>query len=189
MDCHAPIKSKHTMEVEHTYVNGGCSGNGCHDNAANGGVADDLLVVPYIGFQAPARNLTTGDGYDGDPATMTLADELAAFVDNLGRTGAAYFMAHGIKQGGKDPCWNATTNAMRQANLGNATTICDGTEATSFATTGFMDPALVRAWYNLAFSTGDPGAWAHNFDYLAQLLYDSAWELGGDAAVATLTRP
>ena len=30
---------------------------------------------------------------------------------------------------------------------------------------------------------------AHNFDYLAQLLYDSSFDLGGAAAVAGLIRP
>ena len=33
----------------------------------------------------------------------------------------------------------------------------------------------------------EPGAWAHNFDYTAQLLHDSAADLGAD--VSKLRRP
>ena len=33
----------------------------------------------------------------------------------------------------------------------------------------------------------EPGAWAHNFEYMAELLIDSTADLGGD--VTALTRP
>ena len=189
MNCHSPILSRHTMEVEKTYDVGGCGGNGCHDSALHGGLAAAAPAVPYSTFQSPSRNLTTGLGYDNNAGTQTLGDELGSFADNLGVAAAKYFMAKGIKQAAKDPCWNLTTNVLRQANAGNVTAICDGTESTNWATTNAMDPKLIRAWYNMSFYTGDPGAWAHNFDYIAELMYDSARDLGGDAAVATLIRP
>jgi hypothetical protein len=47
--------------------------------------------------------------------------------------------------------------------------------------------ALMKAAFNYQLSRKDPGAWAHNFDYMGQLLYDSIADLGG--SVATLNRP
>ena len=44
-----------------------------------------------------------------------------------------------------------------------------------------------KAAFNYQLSRKEPGAWAHNFDYMAQLLYDSTADLGGD--VSKLRRP
>jgi hypothetical protein len=45
----------------------------------------------------------------------------------------------------------------------------------------------MKAAFNYQLSRKDPGAWAHNFDYVAQLLYDGIADLG--ASVTNLTRP
>lgn len=50
-------------------------------------------------------------------------------------------------------------------------------------------PNLLGAAYNYQFSNKDPGAFAHNADYILQVLYDSIEALGGADAVAELTRP
>ena len=50
-------------------------------------------------------------------------------------------------------------------------------------------PALMKAAFNYQLSRKEPGAWAHNFAYIAQLLYDSIEDLGGATATAGLTRP
>ncbi|MHC4223882.1 MAG: polyheme membrane-associated cytochrome C, partial [Planctomycetota bacterium] len=61
-------------------------------------------------------------------------------------------------------------------------------------TNGIVDPAeanygnryqdwtaeLMRAAHNYQFSQKEPGAWAHNFAYMTQLLIDSIEDLGGD---------
>ena len=64
---------------------------------------------------------------------------------------------------------------------------CSTTE--TVATNGFSawTPALVKATYNYQLSRKDPGAWAHNFDYTVQLLYDGIADLGGN--VTGLRRP
>ena len=49
-------------------------------------------------------------------------------------------------------------------------------------------PRLVRSVYNYTWSTKDPGAYAHNADYILQLLYDSLADIGGEEAVADFTR-
>ncbi|MHC4931941.1 MAG: cytochrome c3 family protein, partial [Planctomycetota bacterium] len=40
--------------------------------------------------------------------------------------------------------------------------------------------ALMKAAHNYQFSQKEPGAWAHNFAYMTQLLIDSIEDLGGD---------
>ena len=45
----------------------------------------------------------------------------------------------------------------------------------------------MKAAYNYQLARKEPGAWAHNFDYVAQLLYDSVADLGG--SVTDLSRP
>jgi hypothetical protein len=48
-------------------------------------------------------------------------------------------------------------------------------------------PRLLRAAYNYQYSTKDPGAFAHNGQYILQVLYDSLENLGAD--VSGMTRP
>ena len=45
----------------------------------------------------------------------------------------------------------------------------------------------MKAAFNYQMSRKEPGAWAHNFNYMAELLYDSVEDLGG--SVAGLVRP
>jgi hypothetical protein len=48
-------------------------------------------------------------------------------------------------------------------------------------------PRLLRAAYNYNYTTHDAGAYAHNSDYILQVLYDSLADLGGDTT--NLARP
>ncbi len=50
-------------------------------------------------------------------------------------------------------------------------------------------PRLVRVLYNYTWSVSDPGVYAHNPDYILQLLYDSLMDIGGEEAVAGFNRP
>jgi len=50
-------------------------------------------------------------------------------------------------------------------------------------------PTLLRAVYNYQFVTKGAGGYAHNPDYLIQVLYDTIASVGGEDAVATYTRP
>jgi hypothetical protein len=49
-------------------------------------------------------------------------------------------------------------------------------------------PRLVRTTYNYTWSKKDPGMFAHNADYIFQLLYDSIVDIGGEEAAASFTR-
>jgi hypothetical protein len=48
-------------------------------------------------------------------------------------------------------------------------------------------PRLLRAAYNYQYAAKDPGAYAHNGEYIIQVLYDSLADVGGDTSA--MTRP
>ncbi|HZW02654.1 MAG TPA: cytochrome c3 family protein, partial [Anaerolineaceae bacterium] len=50
-------------------------------------------------------------------------------------------------------------------------------------------PRLLRAAYNFQYVRKDPGAFAHNAEYILQVLYDSLQDIGGAEAVSGMTRP
>jgi hypothetical protein len=50
-------------------------------------------------------------------------------------------------------------------------------------------PRLLRAAYNYQYAAKDPGVFAHNAKYIAEVLYDSLEDVGGAEAVAAFTRP
>lgn len=52
-----------------------------------------------------------------------------------------------------------------------------------------FDARLLKAAYNYGVVQNDPCGYIHNAKYHIQLVYDSTRDLGGDAAVATFTRP
>jgi hypothetical protein len=41
---------------------------------------------------------------------------------------------------------------------------------------------LLRAAYNYQYVAKDPGAFAHNAEYILQILYDSIKDVGGDTS-------
>ncbi|HSH00869.1 MAG TPA: hypothetical protein VLL52_00025 [Anaerolineae bacterium] len=52
---------------------------------------------------------------------------------------------------------------------------------------GTWTPRLLRGAYNYQYVAKDPGAYAHNGQYVIQILYDAIEDLGGD--VSNMTRP
>lgn len=50
-------------------------------------------------------------------------------------------------------------------------------------------PSLLRAAYNYQYVANDPGAFAHNNPYILQVLYDCLEAIGGQDAVAGMSRP
>ena len=65
--------------------------------------------------------------------------------------------------------------------------ICDPADATSNNRFSDWTPALMKAAHNYQLNVVDPGAYAHNFDYMGQLLYDSTVDLAGDGGA--MVRP
>lgn len=160
--CHNIEGEGHTFEPEFK-----ASCQGCH-NEAGGNLA---------GIR---KNRSTD--YDGDGnTTEPLADELAALADLMYAEMQAYATAAGsgiLYDGGAYPYFFKDTN-------GNG--LVDAGEATNANKYTAWNADLMRAAFNLQFYKKEAGAWAHNTDYMAQLLFDTIEALGGD--VSGLNRP
>jgi len=159
VNCHDPVKTNHTFLPED---NADCT-NGCHS------------PTPIIDI----RTQHTAD-YDGDSSsTEPLKDELKGYAEALlslmnSQSGLCYdehaypyFFIDGNSSGG----------------------VCDAGEAIFPNRFLAWTPALMKAAHNVQIFRKEPGAWAHNFDYVAQLLYDSLEDIGGSAAVSGFIRP
>ncbi len=113
----------------------------------------------------------TTDDYDGDgDATVGLYHEIANLKDALYVAMQAYSEA------------NAGTDAIVYNSHAYPYFFNDAGDR--YAT---WTPNLLAAAYNYQYASKEPGAFAHNGQYMAQLLYDSIQAVGGD--VSGLTRP
>jgi predicted CXXCH cytochrome family protein len=160
--CHDPKGSHHTFEVTDAWT-GLCST--CHADA--NGDPRNIRVIHTL-------------DYDGDgSATGPLADEIAGLAATTLAAMQAAAPAPGI-------CYTPDVypNFFFDTNGDKS---CSASEAVSSNAFAAWTPALSKAAFNYQLSQNDPGSWAHNFDYTAELLYDSTQDLGGD--VSKLTRP
>lgn len=113
----------------------------------------------------------SGRDYDGDgSATEPMAGE----IDGLKARLLATLRTKGLCYGTSFLAAGANTPASG---------VCAGGEA-SFRN---WTPALMKAAHNYQIAQKEYGAWAHNFDYTAQLLIDANEDLGGD--MTGLIRP
>jgi hypothetical protein len=100
----------------------------------------------------------------------TAADELYAALK-------AYASANGktlCYNGGSHPYFFADSDA-------------DGTCSTS-AGAVLLNPTALRAAYNLKWAHAEPGAYAHNFEYMEEILYDSIVSLGATPSFVVPSR-
>lgn len=164
-DCHQPHTGENDVEL--------CAD--CHDEVDEDNPEDVRLIrmlddVELIDYD--------GDGDMEEP----IADEIAALEDALlvalqtyaiDTTGTAIgYESH------SHPYWFIDSN-------GNG--VIDPEEANGDNRFASWTPNLLRAAYNYQFVQKDPGGFAHNADYLLQVLYDSLEAVGAD--VSTYTRP
>ena len=160
--CHDPVGSHHTFTIDDSWA-GRCSI--CHADAD--------------GDPANIRVIHTLD-YDGDGKTT---EPLSAEIDGLAATTLAAMQAAAPAPGlcyapGVYPYFFKDTDGNKS---------CSATEAVASNAFSAWTAALSKAAFNYQLSRTEPGAWAHNFDYVAELLYDSTADLGGD--VSKLHRP
>jgi predicted CXXCH cytochrome family protein len=162
--CHDPRSSKHSFLI-HDAWEGAC--RSCHADA-NG---DPKLI----------RLRHRGD-YDGDGnTTEPLAQEIAGMA-------ARTLRAMQVAAGTGALCYSPTTHPYFFKDTdANGDGTCSAAEAVSTNRFSAWTPALLKASHNFQLSQKEPGAWAHNFDYIGQLLYDSTMDLSG--AVSGMTRP
>jgi hypothetical protein len=121
--------------------------------------------------------------FDGDgDAAEGLAGEIATMRDALLVAMNGYTAGVGANGIVYDPL--AYPYFFNDTN-GNG--VADPDEANGENGYNTWTPRLLRAAYNFQYSQKDPGAFAHNGQYLIQVLYDSINDMGGD--VSAMTRP
>jgi hypothetical protein len=119
--------------------------------------------------------MTAGD-FDGDgDETEGLAQEVATMEEQLFLAMQAYATENSgtglVYDGHTYPYFFADTNGNGEADED------ERNFANSFK--GWT-PRLLRAAYNFQWVAKDPGAFAHNGEYILQVLYDSLEDIGGD---------
>jgi hypothetical protein len=152
--CHAPTADDHSFHVKLE----GCTM--CHKEATDG--------------PGSIRKNRPTD-YDGDGnTTEKLADELHTLADALYAAMLAKSADEGnplVYDAGTYPYFFKDLNGNGEVDEGEAS-YANGYKAWSAET--------LKASFNFQFYQKEHGAWAHNTDYMAQLLYDSIEDLGGD---------
>jgi hypothetical protein len=126
-----------------------------------------------------ARIRTPGPDYDGDGnATEGISAEITTLTGGLYQA----IQAYAAKTAGTALAYDASTYPYFYADA-NGNGMADGGEAAYSPWT----PRLLKAAYNYQFAVKDGGAFAHNPEYVLQILYDSLEDTGAD--VSRLTRP
>ena len=160
--CHAPGATDHTFLPDDDLAT--CTV--CHVGVAN---AQDIRVL---------TNTTDWDG-DGD-AAENLANELETVAEAL----IAEIQLVAVATGAGAICYDEHAYPYF-FNDTDGSGECDVTEATYSNLYTEWSPTLMKATFNYQLSQKDPGAWAHNFSYMLQLLIDSIDDLGGDTSAYT----
>jgi hypothetical protein len=159
--CHDPVASKHTFRIADSWQR--CSV--CHADA-NG--------------DARAIRMRHPSDYDGDGSSAEpLADEIAGMASKL-------LAAMQVKAGSLCYGPGAYPYFFKDADM-DRKELCAPAEAVAANQFSSWTPELVKAAHNYQIIRTEPGAWAHNFDYVAELLFDSTVVLRGDPA--GMTRP
>lgn len=161
-DCHDPKLTNHSFHVADGYA-AGC-GSTCHSTVT------DIETLKYA-------SRATID-YDGSGTVETLKKEHAGMAAKL-------LTAIQTAAGTNKICYNAARYPYWFSDTdGNGT--CEATETTGYASANWT-PAMMKAAFNYQYFQKEHGAWAHNFGYMGQLLFDSIEDLGG--STAGMTRP
>ncbi|MCB0049724.1 MAG: cytochrome c3 family protein [Caldilineaceae bacterium] len=158
-DCH----SAHGLEVKTE----ACAE--CHEEIEDGAELQDIRYT-----------LTDFDG-DGDDEEG-LAYEIETMAEDL----YAAIQAYAADTLGTPIAYDAHAYPYFFMD-GNANGVVDPEEAVRDNGFAGWTPRLLRAAYNYQWASKDPGAFAHNGQYVIQSLYDSIEDIGGD--VSAMTRP
>lgn len=157
--CHDPVQSNHTFAIEDVWESRCQNCHADEDSAAE--VRDDDRI----------------DDYDGDPGTTQLVDELATFASTLGTALSQYTSSRPEDSGQPRMC---VGNGYPYFFLDTDSSgfICSPGEDIFPNAFNRWDGPSLRAMHNYNFWLHEPGGYAHNFDYMGQLLYDSIENLG-----------
>ncbi|MBC7259972.1 MAG: hypothetical protein H5T65_12075 [Chloroflexi bacterium] len=117
--------------------------------------------------------------YDGDGDTK---EGVAGEVEGLREELYAALQAYAKDVAGAPIAYNAAAYPYFFADT-NGNGVVDTDEAQATNAYKSWTPRLLQAAYNYQYATKDPGAFAHNPKYIAQVLYDSIASLGAKVKV------
>lgn len=140
----------------------------CHTNVKTNADLYNIRITP-IDFDGDG-NVTEGLSGEIDTERAALLQALQSYATNTVGTAIAYDPE-------SYPYFYVDANGNGQV---------DPDEKTTYRS---FTPKSLRAAFNLQWSVKDPGNFAHNGQYVLQVLYDTIQDIGGNAAVAGMTRP
>lgn len=147
----------------------------CHEDVET---AEDLSLIRVL------EDVEVID-YDGDgDSEEPIKDEIFALEDAL----FVLIQAYANETVGTAIAYDSHSHPYWFNDL-NGNGVADPDEANRDNRYVTWTPNLLRAAYNYQYVQKDPGGYAHNADYLLQVLFDSLESIGGAEAVATFTRP
>ncbi len=149
----------------------------CHDGVET---QDDLAAM----IRTEADGVDAVDYNGNGDVTEPIAAEIASFQEALLKAMQSY----ALDKGGVAIAYSPSSYPYWFID-GNGNGTVDADEANSKNAYVNWTPNLLRAAYNYQYSVKDPGVFAHNADYIMQVLYDSVQAVGGTDAVASFTRP
>ncbi|MFO0747592.1 MAG: cytochrome c3 family protein [Myxococcota bacterium] len=166
ISCHNAKVTQHSFRIADNIA----SCEVCHTNVTN-----------YEDIRSTTRHAHDFDG-DGSQ-TEPLKDEIAGLSAKL----LAQMQTVASASGTPGLCYEGTAYPYFFLDT-NGNGRCDGASETA-SSNGFnrWSAPLMKAAHNYQISIKDPGAWSHNFDYVAELLIDSIADLGG--STSNLIRP
>jgi hypothetical protein len=170
--CHDPIETEHTFHIMDNWST--CGSSLCHGSAAG---PDEIRSTS-----------THPDDYDGDAdAAEGLHGEIMGLEDAL--LEALQWYAADVGEAGICYTSAAYPYFFTDTDLSGE---CESGEASYGNKYVFNEAAMLRGAHNYQIAHKDAGSYAHNFDYMGQLLFDSIEDLyGGDTSVSglVLVRP
>ncbi|MCB9788501.1 MAG: Ig-like domain-containing protein [Deltaproteobacteria bacterium] len=167
INCHKPAGTNHSFDVQDVF--GDCKQ--CHTAANN------IFDI---------RGMSHAGDYDGDGSnTESLAKEIEGMAEAL------LLQMQAVATSTSNPlCYSGDSYPYWFKDTDSSGGLCDAPAETA-SSNGYKawTPALMKAAHNYQISVKEPGAWAHNFNYMGQLLYDSFVDMGGDPVAEGLERP
>ncbi len=171
--CHDAEETGHTFAIADAWA-ASCGDSVCHGSVSG---PEDIRSAG-----------THPDDYDGDgDASEGLAHEIEGMSDAL----LEALQGYTVDAGEPAICYTDTAYPYF-FNDSDDSGECESGEANYGNKYTFADPAMLQAAHHYQISVKDIGAYAHNFDYMGQLLYDSHEDLLGTNVTlsgATLVRP
>ncbi len=121
--------------------------------------------------------------FDGDGDTST---GIAVEVMNVNDALYAAIQVYAAEVAGSPIAFNAGSYPYWFIDT-NENGVADPDESNRDNSYASWTPSLLRAAYNYTWTLKDPGSFAHNGQYMLQVLYDTMQDIGGD--VSGMTRP